>query len=261
MPGEPTECDFHAVRAWDLPIRLFHWINALSVIVLIAGGLVVMNIGALGIPPRGALVLKQIHVWAGYVFTLNLALRMLWAFVGSPNARWSAFLPNRHRLLESLRAELHVLARGSALVHAGHSAGGRVAISIMFILLGLLAATGLVLAGTDIYYPPFGRYFAEWVAAPGIDPAAVVPYEPDLVTLSAFYEVRDFRRPLIIVHEYAFYALTGMIVLHVAAVVLIETRTGAALVSSMITGTKILPRDAQRTRMGEHASCGKADGD
>ena len=31
------------------------------------------------------------------------------------------------------------------------------------------AVTGLVLARTDLYYPPFGYWIASWVAAPGVE--------------------------------------------------------------------------------------------
>ena len=39
---------FHEVLAWDLPTRLFHWINALAVIILIATGIAILNDDALG---------------------------------------------------------------------------------------------------------------------------------------------------------------------------------------------------------------------
>ena len=42
--------------------------------------------------------------------------------------------------------------------------------SLLFLLLLVQAATGLVLAGTDLFWPPFGRLFAEWIAAGGVDP-------------------------------------------------------------------------------------------
>lgn len=243
MAVEAVNGGMRVQRVWDLPTRLFHWINFAAVLVLVGDGLILMKLGALGIRPPAALLFKQIHVWTGYVFAANLAWRIVWACCGSPSARWSALLPTRRGLRAALMAEWRDLRDARRLTHAGHSQGGRLAIVAMLFLLALLALTGLVLAGTDIYYPPFGRYFAAWVAAPGVDPAQVVPYEPQLVTVSAFYEVRAFRRPFIVVHKWSFYVLAALIVIHIAAVIASEVRTGGALVSAMITGAKFLPRE------------------
>ena len=59
-----------------------------------------------------------------------------------------------------------------------------------------MAITGLVRAGTDIYYPPFGYIAAEYVAKPGTNPHTFVPYdntnvdEEKMVTLKAFFKAR-----------------------------------------------------------------------
>ena len=57
------------------------------------------------------------------------------------------------------------------------------------------AVTGLVLAGTDLFYPPIGSWIASWVAAPGIDPATLVPYAPEMYDKAAYEAMRAFRNP------------------------------------------------------------------
>ena len=69
------------------------------------------------------------------------------------------------------------LFRGDVRPYLGHNPIARMMVSILLILLVLQAVTGLVLAGTDIYYPPFGYWIASWVAAPGVDPATIAPYD------------------------------------------------------------------------------------
>jgi cytochrome b len=62
-----------AYRVWDAPTRWFHWINAL-------------------------------HVWLGYVMTLNLMRRFVWAFLGNRYARWRAMNQDADAAMRSLRA-------------------------------------------------------------------------------------------------------------------------------------------------------------
>jgi cytochrome b561 len=100
--------------------------------------------------------------------------------------------------------------------------------------------TGLILAGTDLFYPPVGLLIAQWVAAPGIDPATLVPYNPATYDKAAFDAMRALREPVVAVHYYGFYVLLAFSVIHVVAVVLTELREGGNLVSAMVTGKKVL---------------------
>lgn len=42
-------------------------------------------------------------------------------------------------------------------------------VTLLFVLLLIQAVTGLILSGTDLYYPPFGHEIAEHVTAAGED--------------------------------------------------------------------------------------------
>ena len=78
-------------NVWDAPTRWFHWINAVSVVTLMALGLVLLNDGALGMSNDGKVLVKTLHVWVGYLFAGNLSCRLVWAFIGNDHARWRAF--------------------------------------------------------------------------------------------------------------------------------------------------------------------------
>jgi Ni/Fe-hydrogenase 1 B-type cytochrome subunit len=54
--------------------------------------------------------------------------------------------------------------------------------------------------------------------------------------------MRAFRRPFVGVHQFAFYGLVVVIVLHLIAVVLTEVHEGGSITSAMLTGRKILRR-------------------
>lgn len=232
-----------AYPAWDRVVRGWHWVNLACVVVLAGLGTALLWGAELGVTPAGKVLLKTTHVWAGYVFATALALRLGWAFAGSPRARWRAFAPR----LTGLGAYLRAAATGTAPPYVGHNPLGRLMVGTLLLVLGVQALTGLVLAGTDIYYPPLGGWIAGWVAAPGVDPASLVPGDQSAVSPAAWRAMRAFRAPVVELHESLFFGLLGLVALHVAGVVVAELREGGALVSAMITGRKLLdhpPADA-----------------
>lgn len=238
-PGAPQ---YKAYLAWDAPTRWFHWINALVILGLIATGLVILNDDALGLSAGGKTLLKSIHASFGYVMAINLLSRLVWAFYGNRYARWRAILPGGPGYLASLRAYAVSFASGEPQQFVGHNPLARIAISVIFLVLLIQTATNLVIAGTDLFWPPFGHWFAQWVAVPGIDPALVQPGASDMMDKASYQAMRAFRGPFVEVHEFAFYALAALIALHIVAVVLTELHEGGGIISAMFTGRKILTR-------------------
>lgn len=241
--------ELKSYRVWDAHVRWFHWINLLCVLGLIAVGTAILNEKALGVTSDGKILLKTVHVWIGYVFVLNLLWRLVWAFIGGPTARWRAILPFGRDYLHQLRRFLADRA-GPPRQYLGHTPPGRIAIFVLLVLLLVQAVTGLVLAGTDLFYPPLGSWIAGWVAAPGVDPATLVPYAPQMYDQASYESMRAFRKPYVTLHYYGFYALLAIVLLHVLAIVATELRAGGNLISAMFTGEKVLsgpPADRQET--------------
>ena len=124
----------------------------------------------------------------------------------------------------------------------GHNPAARIGVALLLLLILVQIVTGLILAGTDLFWPPFGGRFASWVAASGTDPATVSPLASNTIDQAAYQAMRAFRRPIVTAHLYAFYALAVVIVLHLIAVVLTELHEGGSIISAMFTGTKLLNR-------------------
>jgi cytochrome b len=223
---------------WDAVTRWFHWINVLCVIGLAAVGLVILNAKGLDLPNSGKAALKVVHTWIGYAFAINLLWRVVWAFLGNRYARWRALLPGGPGYLRALRSYVAAFLSGAPHHYLGHNPVGRIAVTLMLALLLIQALTGLVLAGTDIFYPPLGAWIAQWIAAPGVDPAGLLPYSPEMYDPSAYESMRALRKPVATVHLYGFYALGVVVALHVAGVVATELREGGNIVSAMFTGRK-----------------------
>ncbi len=204
-----------------------------------------LNDDALGLSPSGKILLKEIHVVLGYVMAVNLIWRFVWAFLGNRYARWSAILPYGSGFSGKLRAYGSAFLSGEPQEYVGHNPAARLAIAVLLLLLVLQAATGVILAGTDLFWPPFGGWFAGWVAAAGIDPAMVSTLAPETLDQTAYKAMRSFRGPVVAIHLYSFYALAAVILLHLIAVIVTEIHEGGSITSAMFTGRKILNRPPQ----------------
>jgi Ni/Fe-hydrogenase 1 B-type cytochrome subunit len=227
-------------RAWDLPTRIFHWINFCAVIGLIFFGMLMLFKAELGITSVEAKIsLKTVHVIIGYVFVLNLAFRILWGFIGNRYARWRAILPGQG-FIQSLRDYRASISAGKAQPFIGHNPLGRLAVCCLLLLMLVMAGTGLIRAGTDIYYPPFGSLVASYVAAPGVDPASLIPYDAAGTEPSKAEQLKAFKEPFGEIHLYTAWTLMFLIIVHIVAVIVTEVREGGSIISAMFTGSKVL---------------------
>lgn len=234
-----TEKTLQEYQVWDRSVRWFHWINVLCVLTMIAIGVVILNSKALGVSTDGKILLKTVHVYVGYLFAANLLWRLLWTFIGNRYSRWSAFLPLGRRYREQKAAFIQGLRSGKPAPFLGHNPLARWMVTLLFILLTTQAVTGLVLAGTDVYMPPFGERVKAWVVDREASIDNIKPYSKAGIDEVAYKEMRDVRKPFAETHEIVFYLLLVAIVLHLLGVIVTELRERNGLVSAMFTGKKV----------------------
>ena len=61
-----------ATLVWSRNIRLFHWLNVITLSLLLIVGLIIYNAKSFGIAIAGKILLKTILGLIGYVFAVNL---------------------------------------------------------------------------------------------------------------------------------------------------------------------------------------------
>ncbi len=229
-------------KVWDLSVRIFHWVNFISVISLVFVGLIMMYKKELGISGNDAkIALKELHVIIGYIFVLNLIWRVIWGFVGSKYARWSNILPSKG-FVKKVSTYVKSVRNGNPQEHIGHNPLGRLSVSIILLLLLLLSVSGLIRAGTDIYYPPFGSFVVNYIASPDVNPDSIIPYNPAGISEAKAQNLKEFKGPIGQVHKYSAYTLMFFIVVHIFFVIVAEIREGGSLISAMFTGKKLLKK-------------------
>lgn len=227
------------VYVWSRKIRLFHWINVGAILLLVAIGTIILNGKILGVSSDGKILLKTIHVLVGYVFAINLIFRLLLGFVGRNYERWHKTLPFN----KGFKAELLAFKQGRKTSYKGHNPAGKLMALALYLLMTIQMISGLVIAGTDIYYPPFGHYFAKSIALDKGNINAIKPYSTENIDKTSYQAMRALRKPFINAHVYAFYCLLFLVPLHIIGVIIAERREKSALVSAMINGYKYLPED------------------
>ncbi|MGB1261844.1 MAG: cytochrome b/b6 domain-containing protein [Cognaticolwellia sp.] len=227
------------VFVWSAKIRLFHWLNVIAISLLIIIGTVILNAKMFGVSTDGKILLKTLHVLVGYVFAANLIFRLILGFIGKAYERWNKTLP----FSKGFKADFVAFAQGKNHAYKGHNPAGKLMVLALLFLMTVQMISGLVIAGTDIYYPPLGQYFAESIAVDKNNLAAIQPYSKENVDAQAYKAMRAVRKPFITAHVYAFYSLICLIPLHILGVIIAERREKSAIISAMVNGYKYLPKD------------------
>lgn len=88
----------HRVYVWELPVRLYHWLNALCVVVLVVTGFLIGRPLSIQSSAEASFSywfgwVRFVHFVAAFVFFFNFLARIYWGFVGNRYARWDNFLP------------------------------------------------------------------------------------------------------------------------------------------------------------------------
>ena len=109
---------------WDLPLRIFHWSFAITVL------------GAWYTIEQGS-ELIDLHMKFGFVALALLIFRILWGVIGPKHARFSQFIPSPKQLLN------YVKSPNNGTKIAGHNPLGALMVIMMILLISLQAVSGL----------------------------------------------------------------------------------------------------------------------
>ncbi|MBS1795565.1 MAG: Ni/Fe-hydrogenase, b-type cytochrome subunit [Acidobacteria bacterium] len=97
MAANPQTIPYRRIYVWELPVRLYHWINALCILLLCISGYLIGN-------PQKIFAANEAYqqYWFGwvrfthfavaYVFVFNFIFRIYWGFVGNRYAKWDRFI-------------------------------------------------------------------------------------------------------------------------------------------------------------------------
>ncbi|MDU1906197.1 MAG: Ni/Fe-hydrogenase, b-type cytochrome subunit [Dysgonomonas sp.] len=86
------------VYVWELPVRLYHWVNALCIVILCITGFIIANPPAIMSVSEANFsfwfgTTRFIHFVTAFIFFFNFMFRIYWGFVGNKYASWRNFIP------------------------------------------------------------------------------------------------------------------------------------------------------------------------
>jgi cytochrome b len=206
---EPT------LPVWDPFVRVFHWTLA----------------GAFAVAYLSGEDTLALHVWSGYAAGGLVVLRVIWGFVGTPHARFADFLFGPFASLRYLAD----LVRGRARRYLGHSPAGAAMVFVLLFGLSLLVGSGLQLYAVEDHAGPLAGLTT---SAPGLteqpsladndDGSAAEPGETRPGGGEWWEEVHAVLANLVL----------GLVILHIAGVLLASIAHHENLARAMITGRK-----------------------
>ncbi len=143
-----------AVYVYEAPLRLWHWVNALAIVVLaVTGYFIGKPLPSLaGDTSEQYLMgwIRFLHFSAAYIFAIGFLGRIYWAFVGNHHARQLFLLPilNRHwwsEVFYELRWYLFLVREPKKYV--GHNPLAQ----LMMFLFFTVGAVYMILTGFALY--------------------------------------------------------------------------------------------------------------
>lgn len=130
--------DNRKIRVWDAPVRVFHWLLALS----FAGAYLTSE----------SETWRLVHITLGYTLGGLIVFRLVWGVVGTRYARFSNFVRGPQAVLRYLRS----LLSGHPEHSIGHNPAGALAI-VLLLAMGL----GIVASGWAVYNDVGGEWLAD----------------------------------------------------------------------------------------------------
>jgi cytochrome b len=133
---------------WDLPLRLFHWLFALSII-------------ASYVTAKLGFDWMQWHFYLGYWTIGLLVFRILWGIFGPRHARFGSFIHNPSAIWLYLRGMFNPNSARSI----GHNPVGGLMVLLMLLLVAIQAGTGLFTTDAVVWAGPYNPSVSESTAS------------------------------------------------------------------------------------------------
>ena len=161
--------DFRRIYVWEFPVRLYHWVNAICVLLLIVTGYIIGK-------PVGLFhsteayqqytfgIIRFTHFVAAFIFFFNFLFRIYWGFVGNIYADWRNFIPHSREQFREIKELLRVdilQTRARGKISIGHNSLAGFVYFASFLVFLFQAFTGFALySSMSSWFVP--RLF-EWV--------------------------------------------------------------------------------------------------
>jgi Ni/Fe-hydrogenase 1 B-type cytochrome subunit len=212
------------VYVWEVPVRVTHWLIALSILVLSVTGFYIGRPFMTVPGTAGDLFvmgwMRIIHLYAAYTFLVALVARLIWMFTGNKYAHWDKFLSVHRTRQKGILPTVffYLFLRDAPPGYVGHNPVAASAYTLVFGLCALEALTGLILRGASA------------------EVGSIVSWFGALAPLVGGLQVARW------IHHVVMWLLLGFAVHHVYSAVLVAMIEKNGTIDSIVSGYKWVPK-------------------
>ena len=233
-PGNPAPGVHVQVYVYELPVRLWHWVNALCLLLLVGSGFLIASPAWPDLAGEASDhfvmgYVRFVHFASGYVFAAAFVGRVYWALVGNRWARELFWLPLADR---RWWAELWWQCRWYGFrvhgpqLHLGHDPLAQ----LVMVLMVTVPSVFMIVTGFALYGEGSGR--GSWAD----------------VLFGWITPLLGQSQGLHTWHHLGMWVLITFTLIHVYAAVREDLMSGRSLLSTMVTGYRVLRRSQGRGR-------------
>lgn len=216
-----------SVYVYEAPVRIWHWVNAAAILVLIATGFLI------GAPPPTMSgeasnhflfgYIRFAHFTAGWVLIVGFAFRLYWAFVGNHHARQLFTLPfwKVHWWKEVwFELKWYLFLEREPKKYVGHNPLAQLAM-FFFMTCGLAF---MIVTGLALYAEGQQSEWLNWLVG------WVIPLFGDSQTVH-------------MVHRMGMWAIIVFTIIHIYVAVREDIMSRQSIVSTMVSGYRTFKDD------------------
>ena len=203
---------------WELPVRICHWTNVFSILILAVTGLFIGYPYNLGGPASAFSMgwIRFVHFTAAYLFAVSVASRVIWSLIGNKYANWREFFPfatvrGREKMVKMLRYYMFLDRKVPETF--GHNPMATTAYVLLFGVYMLMILTGFAL-------------YAQHA------PAGIM--HKSLGFMYLLFSSQGMR----LAHHLGLWFVAGFIINHVYSAVLMDIKEHDGEISSIFSGFK-----------------------
>jgi len=161
------------VYVWQQPVRIYHWVNALTILILCVTGYLIGAPLAIQHGTEASFnywfgVIRFVHFATAYLFFFNFLFRLYWGFVGNKYAKWNNYVPITKKqwidIFKVLKVDIFQIETGP-FETIGHNSLASTTYFITFLAFVLQSFTGfgMYAAMSPGWFPKLFAWFVPLV--------------------------------------------------------------------------------------------------
>jgi Ni/Fe-hydrogenase 1 B-type cytochrome subunit len=209
------------VYVWEWPIRFSHWVIVITILILSITGYYMHSpyVLARGHTAYVMGTMRFVHLLAAYAFTLGVAVRIVWFFLGNRWSHINQYVPTTGKRWRDMLAvgKYYIFLAWSPVSYIGHNPLAGASYLVIYCLAVIEILTGFALFST-VAGSPVRKFFIGWL--------------PRLIDIQYLRET----------HFLIMFVFWMFFIHHLYTAILVSVEEESGLMDSIFSGYKFIPK-------------------